>query len=79
MLSAIIKKTTDSSALDFAKEQLFGPLGISDTLWQSDPQGNSIGGYGLYMEPEDMAKLGYLYLRNGQWEGKQLILSLIHI
>jgi CubicO group peptidase (beta-lactamase class C family) len=73
LLSAIIKKTTDSSALDFAKEQLFGPLGISDTLWQSDPQGNSIGGYGLYMEPEDMAKLGYLYLRNGQWEGKQLI------
>lgn len=73
LLSAIIRKTTDSSALDFAKEQLFGPLGISDVLWQSDPQGNSIGGYGLYLVPEDMAKLGYLYLRNGLWEGKQLI------
>ncbi len=41
--------------------------------WRHDPQGISVGGFGLYLEPRDMAKIGYLYLRNGAWEGKQLL------
>jgi CubicO group peptidase (beta-lactamase class C family) len=61
------------SALEYAKAKLFGPLGISDVFWSFDPQGISIGGWGLYLKPRDMAKIGYLYLRNGVWEGKQLL------
>jgi CubicO group peptidase (beta-lactamase class C family) len=30
---------------------------------------------GLYLEPRDMAKLGYLYLRKGVWEGQELLPS----
>jgi CubicO group peptidase (beta-lactamase class C family) len=59
--------------LDYAKTKLFGPLGIEDAYWREDPQGNSCGGYGLYLKPRDMAKIGYLYLRDGVWEDKQLI------
>jgi CubicO group peptidase (beta-lactamase class C family) len=73
VLSAILTKLTGTTALDFAKAKLFGPLGINDVYWRQDPQGNSCGGYGLYLEPRDMAKIGYLYLRDGVWEGKQLI------
>ena len=73
VLSAIITKMTGMSALEYAKAKLFGPLGITDVFWAHDPQGISIGGYGLYLEPRDMAKIGYLYLRNGAWEGKQLL------
>jgi CubicO group peptidase (beta-lactamase class C family) len=61
------------SALEYAKAKLFGPLGITDVSWQHDPQGISIGGYGLSLQPRDMAKIGYLYLRNGVWEGMQLL------
>ena len=43
LLSAIIQKTTGMSALAFAQEHLFGPLGVSDAIWLSDPQGNNIG------------------------------------
>jgi CubicO group peptidase (beta-lactamase class C family) len=53
--------------------QLFGPLGINSVEWLSDPQGISNGGWGLCLQPRDMAKIGYLYLRNGVWECKQLL------
>ncbi len=73
LLSAILTKLTGMSALEYAKAKLFGPLGISDVFWSFDPQGISIGGWGLYLKPRDMAKIGYLYLHNGVWEGKQLL------
>jgi CubicO group peptidase (beta-lactamase class C family) len=60
------------SALDCAKAKLFGPLGINDVMWRRDPQGNSVGGNDMFLLPRDMAKIGYLYLRSGAWEGKQL-------
>ena len=73
VLSAILTKLTGTTAFDYAKAKLFGPLGIEDVYWRQDPQGNSCGGYGLYLESRDMAKIGHLYLRDGVWEGKQLI------
>ena len=73
LLSAILSKVTGKSALDYARETLFGPLGIEDVLWRGDPQGVSGGGAGLYLHPRDMAKLGYLWLRGGAWEGRQIL------
>ena len=73
LLSAILTKVTGKSALDYARETLFGPLGIEDVLWRGDPQGVSGGGAGLYLHPRDMAKLGYLWLRGGAWEGRQIL------
>lgn len=73
LLSAILSKVTGRNALDYAREKLFGPLGIDDVLWQADPQGVSGGGAGLYLQPRDMAKIGYLWLRGGLWEGRQIL------
>jgi CubicO group peptidase (beta-lactamase class C family) len=73
LFSAIITKLAGMSALEYAKAKLFSPLEITDVYWRHDPQGISIGGYGLYLQPRDMAKIGYLYLHNGAWEGKQLL------
>ena len=75
VLSGILTKLTGTSALNYAKTKLFAPLGIKEVYWRQDPQGNSCGGYGLYLQPRDMAKIGYLYLRNGVWEDKQLVPS----
>lgn len=73
LLSALLTKATGMSADDFAKARLFRPLGITDVLWRRDPQGNATGGFGLYMHPRDMAKIGYLYLHHGAWDGQQLL------
>lgn len=73
LLSVVLAKKTGGSTLAYAQRRLFQPLGISDVRWGKDPQGIETGGFGLYLQPRDMAKIGYLYLRKGQWDGRQLL------
>ncbi len=73
MLSAILTKVTGKRALDYLQPRLFRPLGIVGATWDESPQGIQIGGWGLKVKTEDMAKLGLFYLQKGQWNGKQLL------
>ncbi|MFN3150301.1 serine hydrolase domain-containing protein [Bremerella sp.] len=73
MLSAIVQKVTGQTVLDYLTPRLFEPLGIEKPVWETSPQGISIGGYGLYLRTEDIAKFGQLYLQKGMWNGEQLI------
>lgn len=74
LLSAIIHETTGMDALTFAQLHLFGPLGITDVAWPHDPRGINNHGWGdLRLSPHDMAKLGFLYLNNGMWNGHQIV------
>ncbi|GHD56523.1 hypothetical protein GCM10007350_03850 [Jeongeupia chitinilytica] len=57
----------------FADDRLFKPLGISDYHWPVDPQGALIGGRGLTLRLDDLARFGQLFLQNGQWQGKQIV------
>ena len=75
LLSAILQKQTGMNALSFAEKNLFSPLGISRVSWPSNPQGITIGYSQLQMRPRDMAKVGYLYLNEGLWDGKRIISS----
>ena len=76
LLSAILQKATGMSAREFANQNLFSPLGIgpiSEERWPSDPQGVTIGGYDLVLTPGEMAKLGFLFLNQGQWDGEAIV------
>jgi CubicO group peptidase (beta-lactamase class C family) len=73
LLQGIIQQTTGMDTLDFARQYLFDPLGISDIAWLADPQGVNSGFGDLRLTPHDAAKLGYLYLRDGVWEGQRLL------
>jgi len=73
LLSAIVQETTGMATLDFARLHLFEPLGISEIIWPVSPQGINHGWGDLHLLPHDMAKLGYLFLNNGQWDGKEII------
>lgn len=73
MLSVIVQKTTGQTLLEYLKPRLFEPLGIENPQWDNSPQGITLGGYGLSVRTEDIAKFGQLYLRKGQWHGKQLL------
>jgi CubicO group peptidase (beta-lactamase class C family) len=73
LLSAILSKSTKTSTLDFAKRNLFEPLGIQSAYWHQDPQGYYIGGFGLGLSARDLAKIGFLYLNNGYWNGQSIV------
>src|SRR5258708_22287672 len=74
LLSAMINRKSGQNALDFAKKELFEPLGIKSAKWGPlDAQGVTNGESRLFLSPHDMARFGYLYLHNGMWEGKRII------
>lgn len=76
VLSAIIKKSTGMRTDSFAVKNIFNPLGINNFYWPVDQNGVANGGNGVKLLPRDMAKFGYLYLRNGKWEGNQIVPEL---
>jgi len=73
LLAAIVQDASGMSVIDFANATLFGPLGITDVTWTQDKQGINLGYSDLKLTPHDMAKLGYLYLHNGMWDGQRIV------
>jgi len=73
MQSAIVQKVTGQTVLDYLRPKLFEPLGIENPTWGASPQGVTLGGFGLSVRTEDIAKFGQLYLQKGKWNGKQLV------
>jgi hypothetical protein len=75
LLSAIISTTTKMKTIDFAQKNLFNPLGISEIIWETSPDGIDVGYGGMWLKPHEMAKIGWLYLNKGSWGKKQLVSS----
>ncbi len=75
ILSALVTRLSGMSLSDFLSKRLFAPMGITDFYWEVSPEGIEKGGWGLYITPEDLAKLGQLVMDGGFWRGKQLISS----
>lgn len=73
ILSTIVQKVTGQKISDYLESRLFEPLAIKDVVWMEDIRGVNIGGWGLSVKTEDLAKLGQLYLQKGNWNGKQLL------
>ncbi len=73
LLAATVEKVTGRPIGEYLQERLFTPMGIHDWHWDTCPKGTTTGGWGLYMLPEDLAKLGILVQQNGIWNGRQLI------
>lgn len=73
LLAAALEQAVGMSLMDYAKINLFGPLGIETAVWRTDPQGITDGGNGLSMTARDAARFGQLYLQKGVWNGEQLV------
>ncbi|HEY6127294.1 MAG TPA: serine hydrolase [Candidatus Acidoferrum sp.] len=73
LLSSIITATIGRSLLEFARANLFQPIGITDVVWAADPNGRTHGWGDLHLHPRDMARFGLLYLNHGRWRDTQIV------
>jgi CubicO group peptidase (beta-lactamase class C family) len=77
VLGAIVQKAVNVSLYQFAKENLFNPIGIfeNETSWDIATQNITNGGWGLKMTPRALARIGLLFDNNGIWNGNQIVSS----
>jgi CubicO group peptidase (beta-lactamase class C family) len=73
LAAGILKQATGMAPLEFARRFLYRPLGITDVIWEADPQGVNYGAGGQMHLLPDLARLGFIYLHAGQWMGRQIV------
>jgi CubicO group peptidase (beta-lactamase class C family) len=73
MLSAIVRAVTGMNVLEYLQPRLFQPLGIENPTWENCPRGINVGGWGLTIKTEDIARFGQLYLQKGVWHGQRIV------
>ncbi|GJM35841.1 MAG: hypothetical protein DHS20C18_48420 [Saprospiraceae bacterium] len=72
LIGAIIEETSGMSLKDFAKEKVFGPLGITEYYWYTNASNQTGAAGNLYLSTLDFAKLGVLVANNGKWVNDQI-------
>ena len=73
LLAHVFRRATGVDVEEYAARHLFGPLGIRDWHWKRTPAGIPDTEGGLYLASEDLARLWYLFLRDGAWNGRQVV------
>ncbi|GLW48960.1 hypothetical protein Stsp02_46210 [Streptomyces sp. NBRC 14336] len=72
-LAAIVQRVTGRTLTDYLRPRLFDPIGIGEVAWLHDRAGRELGFSGLHATTDAIARLGQLYLRQGMWEGRQVL------
>jgi CubicO group peptidase (beta-lactamase class C family) len=87
LMSRMIREASGQSPRNFALQELFNPLGISDIHWEGystqgmgngltdfpNPDGDEPLGFMLWLKARDMVKLGQLYLDGGVYNGRRIL------
>ncbi len=73
LLGSAIAAAAKQTERDFGMQYLFEPIGIRNVVWAVDPQGRSHGWGDSHLLPADVARIGYLYLHGGEWNGRRIV------
>jgi CubicO group peptidase (beta-lactamase class C family) len=74
LLAGVLERSAGMWLTDFARKELFEPLGIKQYEWlKMWANGDVAAAYGLRLRPRDMAKLGQLVLDKGMWNGRRIV------
>jgi CubicO group peptidase (beta-lactamase class C family) len=74
-LGFVLEKATGKHLAEYASEKLWKPLGAERTAqWSLDEEDGHEKAYCcFYSNARDFARIGSLYLHEGNWRGKQLL------
>lgn len=74
LLSGILRSQfkTHQEYLDFWYTNFIDKIGMNSMVLEADLSGNYVGSSYSWATARDWAKFGLLYLKNGNWNGKQL-------
>ncbi len=73
VLAHLVEKVTGERLVDYLTPRFFEPLGIKKPFWETNAKGVCVGGSGIYLTCEDLAKIALCYLDGGKYEGKQVV------
>jgi CubicO group peptidase (beta-lactamase class C family) len=73
LLAHIFQRATKMDVEEYGARHLFAPLGIERWYWKRIPMGLADTEGGLYLEARDLAKIWYLFMKNGMWDGRQVV------
>jgi CubicO group peptidase (beta-lactamase class C family) len=74
LLGRIVERASGRNIEDFAREHLFGPLGIHQFEWRFEPDRSSSETFvQLSLRPRDMVRFGLLFAQGGRWNGRQIL------
>lgn len=73
LVSCMVQRVTGMTVRDYLMPRLFEPLGIPKPEWDCCPEGINVGGWGLYLSCDSIARFGQCLLDKGVWEGRQLL------
>jgi CubicO group peptidase (beta-lactamase class C family) len=73
LLGKIVGVATGQRVDRWTEERLFNPIGITEYYWKTTPDGEVDTEGGLYLSAHDLARIAYLFLRGGVWDGEQII------
>ena len=73
LLGIALAEAAGTDLRSYAREVLFEPLDIALPGWDRSPRGYYLGGNNMSLRPEDLLKLGVLYVEGGRHEGRQIV------
>ena len=73
LLGALIARGSGEPLQSFARDRLFGPLGIETFEWMAGQDGVASPASGLRLAPRDLARIGQMVLNRGQWDGREVV------
>ena len=73
LLGGVVSRAAGMPLIDFARANLFEPLGIRDYCWTLAPGGHLVAQGSFFIRPRDMLKIGQMFLGGGLWNGRRIL------
>lgn len=73
LLVKVVSNASNTDFVEFADSNLFSPLGIKNYYWSRNRDNTPYGGFGLWLTPRDLAKVGQMLLANGTYNNQRIL------